>query len=70
MVPGDVKYLKSGSPAMTVNAVNGNDITVQWFAGSDYRSATFPAAALSDSDPVPALEVARRKAAAAEEAKA
>ena len=29
---GDIVYLKSGSPKLTVDKVNGSDITVVWFA--------------------------------------
>jgi uncharacterized protein YodC (DUF2158 family) len=44
--PGDTVRLKSGGPAMTVVAVEGERITCDWFEGSQKYEATFPAAAL------------------------
>jgi uncharacterized protein YodC (DUF2158 family) len=44
--PGDTVRLKSGSPAMTVVAVEGEPITCDWFEASKKHEDTFPAAAL------------------------
>lgn len=66
---GDVVYLKSGGPSMTVQAFPEKDsVQVQWFSGSEPRSAEFPVASLVVDDPTPALSVSREKATAALEA--
>jgi uncharacterized protein YodC (DUF2158 family) len=44
--PGDTVRLKSGGPAMTVVAVEGERITCDWFEGSKKHEDTFPAAGL------------------------
>ncbi|MCE5320104.1 MAG: DUF2158 domain-containing protein [Bacteroidales bacterium] len=38
---GDRVMLKSGGPVMTVNEINGNDVSCQWFEGSTIKGATF-----------------------------
>lgn len=46
--PGDIAQLKSGSPALTVLATVGTDVTVIWYAEemSEFRTHTIPAIAL------------------------
>jgi uncharacterized protein YodC (DUF2158 family) len=44
--PGDTVRLKSGGPAMTVNAVEGDWVSCAWFDGSKKHEDTFPAAGL------------------------
>lgn len=44
--PGDIVLLKSGSPKMTVNSVNGNTITCVWFVGTTCNKQAFNADAL------------------------
>lgn len=59
---GDVVYLKSGSPPLTVHAMDAEGVDVKWFAGAQQFTAKFPEAALVTVDPTPALDNARRKA--------
>lgn len=59
MNAGDVVYLNSGGPALTVLSVDGNGlVSVQWFAGAEYRSAQFPTASLTATDPTPGIQTA------------
>lgn len=53
---GDLVYLKSGSPSMTVSAVDGDNITCDWMQGSQHNSRIFQAAMLVSEDPEPQLE--------------
>lgn len=50
--PGDVVQLKSGSPALTVVAADGDDVTVFWYAEEvgEFRKTTLPAIALDALD--------------------
>ena len=66
MKPGDVVFLKSGSPAMTLVEDSGNGTFVgKWFDGSANRQDSFPGVALTADDPTQALEQARLDRAAA-----
>jgi uncharacterized protein YodC (DUF2158 family) len=50
--PGDLIYLKSGSPAMTVISVDGDDIKCEYFDKNDgLLTAHFPAVAISKDKP-------------------
>lgn len=46
---GDIVYLKSGSPKLTVAAMDrsGTLVHVSWFAGAEHRYASLKAAALT-----------------------
>lgn len=55
---GDIVYLKSGGPAMTVISDDGKQTTVQWFNGSAPQSTAFPDATLVTDDPAPVLQQA------------
>ena len=50
--PGDIVQLKSGSPALTVVGVDGEDVKVFWYADEvgEFRSQTLPAIALESLD--------------------
>lgn len=50
--PGEIVQLKSGSPALTVVAVEGEAVTVLWFAdeAGDFRTTSIPAVALETLD--------------------
>ncbi len=50
--PGDIVQLKSGSPALTVVAVEGETVTVYWYADEvgEFRSHMVPAVALEALD--------------------
>jgi len=50
--PGDVVQLKSGSPALTVVGVDGDDVAVFWYAEEvgEFRKTTLPAIALDALD--------------------
>lgn len=50
--PGDIVQLKSGSPALTVVAVDGEEVKVFWYADEigEFRSQTLPAIALETLD--------------------
>lgn len=50
--PGEIVQLKSGSPALTVVAVAGEEVSVLWFADevSEFRTHTIPAIALEALD--------------------
>lgn len=53
---GDIVYLKSCSPAMTVTEVLPNTtVGVHWFAGQTMLAATFPENTLTSYFPCPAL---------------
>lgn len=56
---GDVVYLKSGSPAMTVIKIDeeGNAI-VQWTVGENLTSSNVPFKALTEVDPRPLIRKA------------
>lgn len=62
MKVGDIVYLVSGGPSMTVNKVDGENVVTQWFVGVGYQSMTFPMAALTVTDPIPQLEFSRQNA--------
>lgn len=56
---GDVVYLKSGSPPMTVTEVLPNtNVGTHWFAGSTMLAATFPENALMIETPSPKIAAA------------
>ncbi|MBB6308357.1 YodC family protein [Xanthobacter tagetidis] len=46
--PGDIVQLKSGSPALTVVGVEGDEVKVFWYADEvgEFRSQTLPVVAL------------------------
>lgn len=46
--PGDIVQLKSGSPALAVVSVTGEDVAVLWYAEevSEFRTHILPAVAL------------------------
>ncbi len=46
MKPGDIVQLKSGSPLMTVLAINQGGVVCTWFNNNDNKAATFPESAL------------------------
>lgn len=50
--PGEIVQLKSGSPALTIVAVEGEEVSVLWFADevSEFRTRTIPAVALEALD--------------------
>ena len=50
--PGDIVQLKSGSPALTVVGVDGEEVKVFWYADEvgEFRSQTLPAIALESLD--------------------
>lgn len=58
--PGDIVWLKSGGPPMTVNSLDGTNVNVQWFVGNQFQTASLPAASLTTTDPAPALARARQ----------
>ena len=39
---GDIVILKSGGPAMTIEAVDETGLTCYWFDGAERRTAFFP----------------------------
>lgn len=43
---GDIVQLKSGSPAMTVDFVSGDDVTCNWFVNDEVKTAVFKDKAL------------------------
>lgn len=43
---GDVVGLRSGSPLMTVEQIDGSDVRVVWFIGDRVERALLPRAAL------------------------
>lgn len=59
--PGDVVYLKVGSPPLVVSGHRGGDglITVQWFSGHDVKTDRFDAECLIAE--TPELEYARHQ---------
>ena len=48
---GDVVYLKSGSPALTVQEVDGEDVYVSWFKGEGFERNRFKIAQLTTEKP-------------------
>lgn len=50
IAPGEIVQLKSGSPALTVVAVDGDKVEVVWFAEEtgEFRSQTLPLVALDE----------------------
>lgn len=64
MAIGDIVYLKSGGPPMSVIAERADGTVTQWFAGSTVNSATFPTEALQPGDPSVVLAHQREKEAA------
>lgn len=52
---GDVVYLKSGGPAMTINskANYGKEWLCTWFVGDEYNKAGFSPEALTTENPNP-----------------
>lgn len=66
---GSVVWLRSGSPPMTANKVENNEVTTQWFMNGSYQSAIFPLNSLIELDPRATLDVAYEKALEAERAK-
>lgn len=49
---GDVVYLKSGGPAMTVRSVNENTCFCEWFVNNqDLKSDKFMATSLTKDNP-------------------
>jgi len=51
MKPGDIVYLRSGSPALTVKRVYGDMAEVTWLrAGDLFSTAEFPQVCLSETN--------------------
>lgn len=50
IAPGEIVQLKSGSPALTVVAVDGDKVDVVWFSEEtgEFRSQTLPLVALDE----------------------
>ncbi|MFG1360296.1 YodC family protein [Xanthobacter pseudotagetidis] len=50
--PGDIVQLKSGSPALTVVGVDGDEVKVFWYADEvgEFRAQTLPSVALEPLD--------------------
>lgn len=50
IAPGEIVQLKSGSPALTVVAVDGDKVDVVWFAEEtgEFRSHSLPLVALDE----------------------
>lgn len=59
---GDVVYLKSGGPAMTVNAITpsmiAKAVVCVWFVGNENKSATYSPDALTKENPSPSKKPA------------
>jgi uncharacterized protein YodC (DUF2158 family) len=61
---GDVVYLKSGGPPMTVTEIlprpdaSGTDVGLKWFGGANMMAGTFPASTVVVLDPLPAIQEA------------
>ncbi len=59
---GDVVYLKSGGPPMTVTEIlpradqSGTDVGLRWFGNTQMMAGTFPATSLVVTDPAPTIE--------------
>ena len=51
-VAGDVVYLKSGGPRMTVEGLSAQDVLVSYFDGSKLKRAKLPYLALAYSEDV------------------
>ncbi len=62
---GDVVYLKSGGPPMTVTEIlprpdqSGTDVGLKWFGGGSMSAGTFPANSLVPVDPLPSIQKAQ-----------
>jgi len=50
-VKGDVVYIKSGGPAMTIRTITYSLITVDWFVEHYKHSATFEQEQLTKDNP-------------------
>jgi len=48
---GDVVRLKSGGPAMTVDFIDGEQVTCVWFEKTKEKRATFSKGSLEPSQP-------------------
>lgn len=51
VVTGDVVYLKSGGPAMTVMSISGTIVKVGWIYEGDLRTETFQIDMLTKTNP-------------------
>ena len=52
LAKGDVVYLKSGGPAMTIAKTRNDSYTVQWIdSGENLRTHEFPGACLTQVKP-------------------
>lgn len=49
--PGDVIYLKSGGPSMTVEAIKESMVHVQWFVGDNIGAAWLDAVTVTKTKP-------------------
>ena len=58
---GDVVWLKSGSPPMTVAGENEKGLKVVWVSGG-MLSATVPVESVMITDPIPLINDARARA--------
>jgi uncharacterized protein YodC (DUF2158 family) len=57
---GDVVFLKSGGPPMTVTEIlPGGGVGLHWFSGALMMAGTFPAISLVVTDPSPVLTKAQ-----------
>lgn len=73
---GEVVFLNSGGPAMTVTEILAKDnpvlpgqVGVKWFSNGQLAASTFPPDALTDDDPVPAMQAAQEAALSDERSK-
>lgn len=41
MQPGDVVYLRSGGPNMTIRWINAGEANCEWFDSNSIKNATF-----------------------------
>lgn len=53
---GQIVWLKSGGPAMTVDQIMDKLISCKWFNGATAAQSNFPEAALTETDPREKLE--------------
>jgi uncharacterized protein YodC (DUF2158 family) len=56
---GDVAVLKSGGPKMTVEYVDGTDISCVWFEKTRQEKGTLPAATLAKQKSMPLEDLAK-----------
>jgi uncharacterized protein YodC (DUF2158 family) len=49
--PGLVVFLKSGGPAMTIEAIDDNEVWCVWFDGARYNRKAFRPEMLQSRDP-------------------